>query len=72
MKISARNQLRGTVESVRTGQVMAEVIVKLTGGERIVSAITAESAKALGLAAGKSVTAIIKSTEVILGVEDDR
>jgi molybdate transport system regulatory protein len=72
MKISARNQLRGTVESVNTGDIMAEVVVRLTGGERIVSAITAESAKRLGLATGRPVTAIIKSTEVILGVEDER
>ncbi|HKW11474.1 MAG TPA: TOBE domain-containing protein [Gemmatimonadaceae bacterium] len=70
MKISARNQLRGTVESVTMGAVMAEVVVKLASGERIVSAITAESAKNLGLASGKPVTAIIKSTEVILGVDD--
>ena len=72
MKISARNQLRGTVESVKTGSVMAEVVVRLTGGEKIVSAITAESAKSLGLKAGTAVTAIIKSTEVILGIEDVR
>jgi molybdate transport system regulatory protein len=72
MKISARNQLRGTMESVNTGDVMAEVVVRLTGGERIVSAITTESAKRLGLATGRQVTAIIKSTEVILGVEDER
>jgi molybdate transport system regulatory protein len=48
------------------------VIVRLAGGEHIVSAITAESAKRLGLAPGKAVTAIVKSTEVILGVDDDR
>lgn len=72
MRISARNQLKGTVESVHSGEVMAEVVVKLTGGDRIVSAITAESAKRLGLASGKPVTAIIKSTEVIIGVEDER
>jgi molybdate transport system regulatory protein len=72
MRISARNQLKGTVESVHSGEVMAEVIVRLAGGGHIVSAITAESAKRLGLAPGKAVTAIVKSTEVILGVDDDR
>ena len=72
MRISARNQLEGTVESVHFGEVMAEVVVRLTGGERIVSAITAESARRLGLATGKAVRAIIKSTEVIIGVEDER
>jgi molybdate transport system regulatory protein len=72
MRISARNQLKGTVESVHAGEVMAEVVVRLSGGEQIVSAITAESAKRLGLAPGKKVSAIIKSTEVIIGVEDER
>ena len=70
MRISARNQLAGTVESVHMGDVMAEVVVGLKGGDRVVSAITADSAKRLGLAPGKPVTVIVKSTEVILGVED--
>lgn len=71
MKISARNQFEGTVESVSLGAVMAEIVVRLRGGERIVSAITAESAKRLGLSPGRTVTAIIKSTEVMIGIEDD-
>ncbi len=70
MRISARNQLAGTVESIHVGDVMAEIVVGLKGGDRVVSAITAESARRLGLAPGKSVTVIVKSTEVILGVED--
>ena len=70
MKISARNQLRGTVVSVTEGAVMAEVVVRLDAGGEIVSAITAESARSLGLAPGKVVTAIIKSTEVIVAVDD--
>ena len=72
MRISARNQLSGTVESVNVGDIMAEVVVRLKGGDRIVSAITAESAKRLALAPGKFVIAIVKSTEVMLGVESDR
>lgn len=70
MKISARNQLPGTVESVNADSVMAEVVVRLNGGETIVSAITANSAKRLGLAPGKAVTVLVKSTEVMLGVAD--
>lgn len=70
MKISARNQLPGTVESVNADSVMAEVVVRLSGGETIVSAITANSAKRLGLAPGKAVTVLVKSTEVMLGVAD--
>jgi molybdate transport system regulatory protein len=70
MKISARNQLPGTVTSVTEGAVMSEVVVAVDGGHEIVSAITAESARRLGLATGKRVIAIIKSTEVILAVDD--
>ena len=70
MKISARNQLPGTVTSVTEGAVMAEVVVAIDGGQEIVSAITAESARQLGLTAGKRVTAVIKSTEVMLAIDD--
>ena len=54
MKISARNQLPGTVKSVTEGAVMAEVVVAVDGGHEIVSAITAESARRLGLADGQA------------------
>jgi molybdate transport system regulatory protein len=70
MRISARNQLAGVVESVNTGAVMAEIVVRLRGGETIVSAITAHSAQQLGLTPGKEVTVVVKSTEVMLGVSD--
>ena len=70
MKISARNQLPATVRSVTEGQVMAEVVVDVDGGHEIVAAITAESARRLGLAPGTRVIAIIKSTEVMLAVDD--
>jgi molybdopterin-binding protein len=70
MRISARNQLDATVESVHVGDVMTEVVAKLRGGDRIVSAITSDSAKKLGLAPGKAITVIVKSTEVIIGVND--
>ena len=70
MRLSARNQLSGVVESVTTDEVMAEVIVRLRGGDTIVSAITAHSAESLGLVPGKAVTVVIKSTEVMVGVAD--
>jgi molybdate transport system regulatory protein len=70
MKVSARNQLAGTVKSVTEGQVMAEVVVDIEGGHEIVAAITAESAHRLGLAQGKRVVAVIKSTEVMVAVDD--
>ena len=70
MKISARNQLPATVRSVTQGQVMAEVVVDVDGGHELVAAITAESARRLGIAPGKRVIAVIKSTEVMLAVDD--
>ena len=70
MKLSARNQLSGTVRNVKLGTVMAEVTVDV-GGQQIVSAITRASAEQLGLAEGQPVTVFVKATEVLLGVEDD-
>jgi molybdopterin-binding protein len=65
VEISARNQLAGTVKSVKLGTVMAEVSVDV-GGQEVVAAITRESVERLGLKEGESVTAIIKATEVML------
>lgn len=67
MRISARNQLKGTVKSVKIGAVMAEVVVELPDGQQIVSAITVGSTQELNIAVGDTVTAIIKSTEVMIG-----
>ncbi|HET8840532.1 MAG TPA: TOBE domain-containing protein [Ktedonobacteraceae bacterium] len=67
MKISARNQLKGTVKSVQVGAVMAEVVVELGNGQQVVSAITAGSVQDIGLQAGDNVVVIIKSTEVMIG-----
>jgi molybdopterin-binding protein len=69
MPLSARNQLVGTVKSIKLGTVMAEVVVKLDGGAEIVSAITATSALNLGLQEGSRVQAVIKATEVMLATE---
>lgn len=67
MELSARNQLSGTVKSVKLGGVMAEVVVDVGGGNEIVSAITRSSAERLNVQIGDTVTVIIKSTEVMLG-----
>jgi len=70
VKLSARNQFPGTVRSVTDGAVMSEVTVEVDGGHELVAAITAESARRLGLAPGKRVVAVIKATEVIIATED--
>ncbi len=66
MKISARNQLKGKVKAVKPGAVMAEIVIELPGGQEVVSVITLGSAQELNLQAGDAVTAIIKSTEVMI------
>lgn len=67
MKLSARNQLKGTVMSVETGPVSAKVKIDVGNGIVITSSVTAETVADLGLAAGDAVTAIIKSSDVIIG-----
>lgn len=69
LTFSARNQLQAKVKSVKLGTVMAEIVVELPDGQEIVSAITRASAESLNLKQGDSVVAIIKSTEVMIGVE---
>ena len=65
MAISARNQLRGTIEEVQLGTVMARVTMRV-GENTIESVITRKSAEELALKKGDSVVAIIKSTEVLI------
>jgi molybdopterin-binding protein len=67
--LSARNQLQGTVRSVKLGTIMAEVVVDV-GGNEIVSAITRGSVERLGLSEGSAVTVVIKATEVMLSTDD--
>lgn len=63
--LSARNQFMGTVKSVKLGNVMAEVVIK-AGQLEFVSAITRGSAESMELKEGDVVTAVIKSTEVLI------
>jgi molybdopterin-binding protein len=65
MPLSARNQLEGTVLSVKLGDIMAHVVVKI-GKSQIESVITRVSAEQLGLKKGDKVKVVIKSTEVML------
>ncbi len=67
MRLSARNQLEGVVVSIEHGAVMSTIVVRLAGGQEVVSAITKDSAEALELKSGDSVMAIVKATEVMIG-----
>jgi molybdopterin-binding protein len=66
MELSARNQLKGKIKSVKLGTVMAEVLIDVAGQE-MVSEISKSSAERLSLKAGDQVTVIIKATEVMIG-----
>ena len=70
MKLSARNQIPGTVASIKLGAVMAEVIVDVGSDLKMVSEISVASAKALKLKPGKSVIVVVKSTEVMIGIPE--
>lgn len=69
MQLSARNQLTGTVATIDDGAVMTIVKVDLGSGQSVTASVTKEAVADLGLSVGSPVTAIIKSTEVMLGVE---
>jgi molybdopterin-binding protein len=68
MKLSARNQLTGTVREIRRGEAIANVSVDV-GGQRIVASITVEAVDELGLSDGDQVTAVIKASDVIIAVD---
>ena len=65
MKLSARNQLAGTVKSVNEGAAIANVEIDV-GGQRLVASITVEAARELGLREGAQVTAVVKASDVML------
>jgi molybdopterin-binding protein len=69
MKLSARNQLKGTVTSVNKGEAIANVVLDVSGA-RLVASITVEAADELGLSEGAQVTAIVKASDVIIATGD--
>ena len=71
MRLSVRNQLNGKVESIKPGSVMTIVKVTLKGGgQTMTSSITKEAADDLQLKPGTPVVVLVKSTEVMIGVEE--
>ncbi|HET6865288.1 MAG TPA: TOBE domain-containing protein [Solirubrobacteraceae bacterium] len=68
MKLSARNQLTGTVQSINKGAAIANVVLDVSG-QRLVASITVEAVQELGLSEGSQVTAIIKASDVILATD---
>lgn len=70
MKLSARNQLKGTVTEINEGAVNAIVKIDIGGGNVISATISMASVKELGLAVGKEAYAVIKATSVMVGIDD--
>lgn len=68
VKFSARNQLAGTVSEIRKGAVNTEVAITLPGGTMVHAVVTNEAVLELGLKAGAPASALIKASNVILGV----
>ena len=65
MEISARNQIRGKITSIKHGAIMAEVVIDIASQE-LTSTITLGSLERLGLKVGDRVTAIIKASDVLV------
>ena len=68
MKLSARNQLPGTVSSINRGEAIANVVLDVAG-QRLVASITVEAVDELGLAEGSQVTAIVKASDVLVATD---
>jgi molybdopterin-binding protein len=69
VKISARNQLSGTVTNISEGAAIANVELDV-GGQRVVASITVEAVRELNLREGAPVTAIVKASDVMLATAD--
>jgi molybdopterin-binding protein len=68
VRISARNQIPARVTGINRGEAIANVELD-AGGVRLVASITVEAVNELGIAEGSQVTAFVKASDVILGVE---
>ena len=69
LKISARNQIPGTVKMIKKGPVSTEVVIAIGGGQEIVSTITTYSAETMRLKEGSNVYAVMKASEVMVGID---
>ena len=72
MRTSARNTLKGAVETVIEGAVNSEITLRLESGAAVYAIVTIESARLLGLVPGKVAYALIKSSWVILALADEK
>ncbi|MGC2062632.1 MAG: TOBE domain-containing protein [Thermodesulfovibrionales bacterium] len=69
LKLSARNIVKGTINKIKEGMVMAEIGLDVGNGETISATISDESTKKLGLKEGEEALAVFKATSVMIGVD---
>jgi molybdopterin-binding protein len=69
MRISARNQIKGTVIEVKKGATTSHVRVDIGGGQIMTSSITNEAVDELGIKAKGSVTVVVKASDVMIAVD---
>jgi molybdopterin-binding protein len=69
MKISARNQLKGTIVDVVKGATTSHVRIDIGGGVTVTASITNEAVDELGLKAGQEAYAIVKASDVMIGLD---
>jgi len=67
IRISAQNQLEGTIDSLTIGKVNTEVVVNIGHNDKVVAVITSDAVKSLGLEVGGSITSVIKSSDIMIG-----
>ncbi|MFC0239058.1 TOBE domain-containing protein [Rhodopseudomonas telluris] len=70
MKISARNQLKGTIIDILKGATTSHVRIDIGGGAIVTAAITNEAVEELALAKGQPATAVIKASDVLVAIGD--
>ena len=69
MKLSARNKLKGKIVEVKKGATTSHVRIDIGGGAIVTASITNEAAEELRLAAGQTAYAVIKASDVMVGVD---
>jgi molybdopterin-binding protein len=69
MRISARNQIKGTVVEVKKGATTSHVRVDVGNGQVVTSSITNEAVDELGIKAKSHVTVVVKASDVMIGVD---
>jgi molybdopterin-binding protein len=69
MKLSARNKLKGKVAEVKKGATTTHVRIDIGGGAAVTASITNEAADELKLANGQDAYAVIKASDVMVGVD---